>query len=243
MNNKNRKAQTLIEQLLVLRKCLLKSVLFVLLVFVCLVGFSSRLYTMVAEPLQALLPNGAHMIATEVASSFLAPFKLTFIISIFLSLPYFFYQLWSFVAPGLYRHEKRLILPLLLMSLFLFLSGMAFAYFIVFPLLFHFFTQSTPEGVVMMTDINQYLSFVLTLLFAFGLAFEIPVATVLFIRSGVVSRQRLSKMRPYVILGCFVVGMLLTPPDVFSQTLLAIPMWLLFEAGLLLTIFYEKNLF
>lgn len=241
MNNNREYTQTVIQQLLTLRKCLLKSLIVVLFVFLCLIGFSNTLYTMVAEPLQSLLPDNAHMIATEVASPFLAPFKLTFILSIFISLPYLLYQLWGFVAPGLYKHEKRLVFPLLLSSLILFFLGMAFAYFVVFPLLFHFFTQSTPEGVVMMTDINQYLSFVLTLFFAFGLAFEIPVVTVLLVGAGVMSRQQLCKIRPYIVLGCFIIGMLLTPPDIFSQTLLAIPMWLLFEAGLLMTKIYRNK--
>ncbi|MFO6378042.1 twin-arginine translocase subunit TatC, partial [Pseudomonas aeruginosa] len=164
------------------------------------------------------------MIATDVASPFLAPFKLTMVVALFLAMPVILAQVWGFIAPGLYKHEKRVALPLLVSSIILFYAGMAFAYFLVFPMIFHFFASVTPEGVAMMTDINSYLDFVLTLFFAFGVAFEIPVATVLLIWIGVVDVEYLKKIRPYVIIGCFVVGMVLTPPDIFSQTMLAVPM-------------------
>ena len=173
------------------------------------------------------------MIATGVASPFLTPFKLTLVVSLFLSMPVVLQQIWGFIAPGLYQHEKRIAVPLLVSSILLFYGGMAFAYFVVFPIMFGFFASVTPEGVSMMTDIGQYLDFVLTLFFAFGVAFEIPVATFLLIWVGIVEVDTLRKSRPYVIVGCFVVGMILTPPDVFSQTLLAVPMWMLFEVGLL----------
>ncbi|MBC7210807.1 MAG: twin-arginine translocase subunit TatC, partial [Pseudomonas sp.] len=173
------------------------------------------------------------MIATDVASPFLTPFKLTMIVSLFLAIPFILQQIWGFIAPGLYRHEKRIAIPLLVSSIVLFYAGMAFAYFLVFPLIFGFFASATPEGVSMMTDISSYLDFVMTLFFAFGVAFEIPVAVVLLVWIGVVDVQYLKKIRPYVIIGCFVVGMILTPPDIFSQTLLAVPMWMLFEVGVL----------
>jgi len=179
------------------------------------------------------LPANATMIATDVASPFLTPFKLTMIVSLFLAIPFILQQIWGFIAPGLYRHEKRIAIPLLVSSIFLFYAGMAFAYFLVFPLMFKFFAAATPAGVAMMTDIANYLDFVMTLFFAFGVAFEIPVAVVLLVWIGVVDVQYLKKIRPYVIIGCFVVGMILTPPDIFSQTLLAVPMWLLFEIGVL----------
>jgi sec-independent protein translocase protein TatC len=179
------------------------------------------------------LPEGATMIATDVASPFLTPFKLTMMCSLFLAMPVILHQIWGFIAPGLYKHEKRVAVPLLVSSIILFYSGMAFAYFLVFPLIFHFFASVTPEGVSMMTDIASYLDFVMTLFFAFGVAFEIPVAVVLLVWIGIVDVAYLKKMRPYVVIGCFVVGMILTPPDIFSQTLLAVPMWLLFEIGVL----------
>lgn len=172
------------------------------------------------------------MIATEVASPFLAPFKLTLIVAALLAMPYVLYQAWAFIAPGMYRHEKRFALPLLVSSIVLFYSGVAFAYYLVCPMVFGFFTHISPEGVSVMTDINHYLDFVLTLFFAFGFAFEVPVATVLLVWAGITTPQALTDKRPYVIVGCFVVGMLLTPPDVFSQTMLAVPMWGLFEIGI-----------
>lgn len=222
----------LVAHLTELRSRLLRSIVAVLAVFVCLFYFSQDLYTLVAAPLRAYLPEGATMIATGVASPFLTPFKLTMMVSLFIAVPVILHQIWGFIAPGLYQHEKKLAVPLLVASIFLFYAGMAFAFFVVFPIMFGFFASVTPEGVAMMTDIGQYLDFVLTLFFAFGVAFEVPVATVLLIAAGVVEVATLRRSRPYVILACFVIGMLLTPPDIFSQTLLAVPMWLLFEIGL-----------
>ncbi|MBU3055118.1 twin-arginine translocase subunit TatC [Pseudomonas indica] len=223
----------LVAHLTELRKRLLYSVTAVLVIFAGLFYFSQDIYALVAAPLRAYLPEGATMIATGVASPFLTPFKLTLMVALFLGMPVVLYQAWGFIAPGLYKHEKRIAVPLLISSVFLFYGGMAFAYFVVFPIMFGFFASVTPEGVAMMTDIGQYLDFVLTLFFAFGVAFEIPVATFLLIWVGIVDVASLRKSRPYVVVGCFIVGMVLTPPDVFSQTLLAVPMWLLFEAGLL----------
>ena len=181
------------------------------------------------------------MIATEVASPFLTPFKLTLVLSIFVAMPYVLHQLWSFIAPGLYTSEKKVALPLLSSSILLFYAGIAFAFYIVFPLIFGFFTSAAPEGVTIMTDINRYLDFVLKLFFAFGLAFEIPIATVLLVWTGATTVENLKQKRPYVIVGCFVFGMLLTPPDVISQILLAIPMWLLYEAGIIFSRFIQKK--
>jgi len=223
----------LIEHLVELRSRLVRSVIAILAIFLALYAFSNDIYQFVAEPLMALLPEGSQMIATEVASPFLAPFKLTLVVAVFIAVPFVLHQAWAFVAPGLYENEKSLALPLLASSVLLFYLGAAFAYYIVFPLLFAFFTQTGPENVQVMTDINQYLNFVLKLFFAFGIAFEIPIATFLLVLSGAASVQSLSAKRPYVILGCFVVGMLMTPPDVVSQSLLAIPMYLLYEVGLL----------
>ncbi|WP_249978430.1 twin-arginine translocase subunit TatC [Vreelandella olivaria] len=223
----------LIEHLIELRSRLIKSVVVILVIFLGLYAFANDIYSFVAEPLMALLPEGSQMIATEVASPFLAPFKLTLVVAVFIAIPFVLHQAWAFVAPGLYDNEKALAIPILASSVVLFYAGAAFAYYIVFPLLFAFFTQTGPENVAVMTDINQYLNFVLKLFFAFGVAFEIPIATFLLILSGATTVESLSQKRPYIILGCFVVGMLLTPPDVISQSLLAIPMYLLYEVGLL----------
>lgn len=221
----------LITHLTELRDKLLRALLAVLVFFICLFPFANDIYTFVSEPLRAILPPGAGMIATEVASPFLTPFKLTLVAAVFLAMPYVLYQAWSFIAPGMYRHEKRLAIPLLASSVLLFYAGAAFAYYAVFPLIFAFFTSVAPHDITIMTDINSYLDFVLKLFFAFGLAFEIPVAAVLVIWSGITTAEALARKRPYIIVGCFVFGMLLTPPDVISQSLLAIPMWLLFEVG------------
>jgi len=235
-------AAPLLEHLLELRDRLLKVVLLVLVLAVGLLAFANDLYGFVAKPLMQYLPEGTSMIATEVASPFLAPFKLTLVTAVVLSMPVILYHFWAFVAPGLYRREKRLMLPLLVSSILLFYAGMAFAYYVVFPLVFGFFTSVGPENVAVMTDISRYLDFVLKLFFAFGIAFEIPIATVIFIALGVVSPQGLAAKRPYVIVGCFVLGMLLTPPDIISQALLAIPMWLLFEIGILVgRVFYSPE--
>lgn len=223
--------QPLVAHLLELRNRLLKSIAVVGGIFLLLFAFANNIYTFIATPLQRFLPEGASMIATQVASPFLTPFKMTFFVAAVLAMPFLLYQVWSFIAPGLYRNEKRLIMPLMVSSVVLFYSGMAFAYFVVFPLIFAFFTSVAPEGVTVMTDMGHYLDFVIKLFFAFGFAFEIPVATVLLILTGTVSVDNIANKRPYVILGCFVAGMLLTPPDVISQSLLAVPMWLLFEVG------------
>ena len=223
----------LIEHLIELRSRLMRSVIVILVIFVGLYAFSNDIYTFVAEPLMALLPEGSQMIATEVASPFLAPFKLTMVVAVFIAVPFVLHQLWAFIAPGLYQNEKKLALPLLGSSVLLFYGGAAFAYYVVFPLLFSFFVFTGPEDIAVMTDISQYLSFVLKLFFAFGVAFEIPIATFLLIWTGIASVESLSAKRPYIVLGCFVIGMLLTPPDVFSQTLLAVHMWMLYEVGLL----------
>ncbi|MGI9276185.1 MAG: twin-arginine translocase subunit TatC [Endozoicomonas sp.] len=225
--------QPLIQHLLELRSRLLKSIIAVLLIFAGLFYFANDIYLFVSEPLRAQLPEGSSMIATEVASPFLAPFKLTIVLSLFLAMPFILHQVWAFTAPGLYRKEKIIAIPLLVASVILFYLGMLFAYFVVFPLIFSFFTSVGPESVTVMTDINRYLDFILKLFFAFGLAFEIPVATVLLVWTGASSVEKLSAKRPYIVVGCFVLGMLLTPPDVISQSLLAVPMWLLFEVGIL----------
>ena len=223
---------SLITHLLELRNRLLYSMIAIAVVFGSLLPFTSNVYTLVAKPLIDVLPAGSTMIATEVASPFLTPIKLTLAVAIVITIPFLLYQLWAFVAPGLYRHERRLIWPLLVSSTVLFYSGMAFAYFGVFPLAFGFFVHALPPGVSMMTDIRAYLDFVFSMFFAFGIAFEVPVAVVLLARMGVINPETLSNKRPYVILWAFIVAAILTPPDVFSQFFLAIPMILLFEVGL-----------
>ncbi len=233
--------QSLIAHLIELRSRILKALLSVLLVFLCLAYFAQDIYHWLARPLLNVLPENATMIATDVASPFFAPFKLTLIVSFFIAIPYVLYQIWAFIAPGLYRNEKRMIAPLLVSSSLLFYAGMAFAYFVVFPLAFAFFTSVAPAGVTVATDINSYLTFVLKLFFAFGLSFEIPVAIVLLCWTGVTSPQQLRAKRPYVVVVAFIVGMLLTPPDVISQTLLAIPMWLLFEFGVWISSWYSPK--
>lgn len=225
--------QPLIAHLIELRDRLIRILVVILLFFIAFIAFANDLYAYLAEPLQSLLPEGASMIATQVASPFLAPFKLALYLSVYCGAPMILYQLWGFIAPGLYHNEKKIAAPLLISSIFLFYAGMAFAYYAVFPLVFGFFTTIGPTGVTVMTDIDAYLSFVLKLFLAFGLAFEIPVATMLLVKAGIASPESLKQKRPYVFIGCFVIGMLITPPDVISQTLLAVPMWLLFEAGLI----------
>lgn len=227
--------QPFISHLVELRDRLIRMLIAIGIMALVLLPFANGLYAYVAAPLLAQLPEGNTMIATQVASPFLTPFKLALIAAVFLSMPYLLYQLWGFVAPGLYQHEKRLAIPLLISSILLFYLGMLFAYYVVFPLVFAFLAGTTPEGVAMMTDISAYLDFVLTLFFAFGIAFEIPIATILLVAIGAVTPAGLAHKRPYVIVGVFVVGMFLTPPDVISQTLLAVPMWLLFELGILLS--------
>jgi sec-independent protein translocase protein TatC len=225
---------SLISHLVELRSRLLRMAVIILVIFVCLAPFADRLFATVADPLMARLPEGTSMIATQVASPFLTPFKTAMVAAVFLAMPWILYQLWAFIAPGLYQHEKRLAMPLVLTSALLFYAGVAFAYFVVFPLMFGFFTAVAPEGVSVMTVINAYLDFVLTLFFAFGLAFEVPIATVLMVWAGFTTPARLASHRAYVLLGAFVFGMLLTPPDVISQTLLAVPVYLLYEAGIIM---------
>ena len=230
--------QPLITHLIELRKRLLDSIIAVLLIFLALVSFANDIYQLVSAPLISQMPEGATMIATDVASPFFTPIKLTFMVSLILSAPVILYQVWAFVAPALYRHERRLVIPLLVSSSLLFYIGMAFAYFVVFPLAFGFLTHTAPVGVQVSTDIASYLDFVMALFMAFGVSFEVPVAIVLICWMGVTTPEELRKKRPYVLVGAFVVGMLLTPPDVFSQTLLAIPMYCLFEVGLFCSRFY-----
>ncbi|GIU52004.1 MULTISPECIES: twin-arginine translocase subunit TatC [Shewanella] len=231
----------LISHLLELRNKLLRAIGSVLLVFICLVYWANDIYHYMAIPLMQSLPETSSMIATDVAAPFFAPFKLTLVLAFFVAIPYVLYQAWSFVAPGLYKHEKRLVTPLLISSTLLFYSGIAFAYYIVFPVVFGFFTSVAPEGVTVATDISSYLSFILKLFFAFGLAFEIPVAVVLMCWAGVTTPEELKLKRPYIVVGAFVVGMMLTPPDIISQTMLAIPMLILFEGGLLAAKLYTPK--
>jgi sec-independent protein translocase protein TatC len=232
---------SLIAHLIELRGRVLKAVVSVFIVFLCLVYFAQDLYHWLATPLLDTLPENAEMIATDVASPFFAPFKLTMVLSFFIAIPVVLYQIWGFVAPGLYKNEKRLVAPLLFSSTVLFYLGMAFAYYVVFPLAFAFFSSVAPEGVVINTDISSYLNFVLKIFFAFGLAFEIPVAVVLMCWTGITTPDALRAKRPYVIVGVFVVGMLLTPPDIISQTLLAIPMWILYEFGIVVGSVYSRR--
>ena len=225
--------QPLMAHLLELRNRLLRVFVVVLVVFAALFPFSESLYLYISEPLRAFLPSTSTMIATEVTSPFLTPFKLALVSAIFLSMPYILYQLWAFVAPALYKQEKKIALPLFCASVILFYTGMAFAYYLVFPLVFLFFTSVAPEGISVMPDIRAYLDFVLKLFMAFGLSFQIPIAVVILSWLGTVDPNKLATKRPYVFVLCFIVGMLLTPPDIISQALLAIPMWLLFEVGIL----------
>ena len=232
---------TFMDSLIELRSRLIKCSIAVVFCFVCLIYFSNEIYQTLAEPLQAFLPANSSMIATEVASPFLTPLKLTFFVSLLVSMPYSLNQIWKFIAPGMYQNEKSLSFLVMLSSLLLFYAGIVFTYFLVLPLVFSFFTGSAPEGILVMTDISRYLDFVLSMMFAFSFAFEIPVFIFLLISSGVSSPESLSAKRPYVIIGCFTVGMFVTPPDVISQTLLAIPAWLLFEGGLLMARLFVKN--
>jgi sec-independent protein translocase protein TatC len=225
---------TLISHLLELRDRLLRSLLVVFVVFLPLVFFSNQLFTFVARPLLDKLPAGTSLIATSVVAPFMAPLKLALIGALFVAMPYVLYQVWGFVAPGLYRHERRFAMPLFLSSVVLFYVGVAFAYFVVFPLMFAFLTSTTPEGVQMMTDMSSYLDFVMLLFFAFGVAFEVPVAVVLLAATGLVKIESLRKHRGYVVLGIFVIAAILTPPDAVSQCFMAIPMYVLYELGILL---------
>ena len=225
--------QPFVTHLIELRDRLLRILVAVLAVFLCLMPFANELYTGLSQPLMAAMPAGTTMIATEVAAPFLTPFKFALVFAVFLTVPVFLYQMWAFIAPGLYQKERKLVLPLLFVSTVLFYLGVLFAYVVVFPLVFGFLTSAAPEGVAVMTDISRYLEFVIKIFFAFGVAFEVPIVTFVVIWAGISTVDSLSKKRPYVIIGAFVIGMLLTPPDAISQTLLAIPMWLLFELGLI----------
>jgi len=238
----NDKELPLVQHLIELRARLLRTIMVVAGLFgVLYVFFANDIYAIVAAPLLKLLPANSSMIATDITSPFLTPMKLTFFVALVMAIPYILYQIWAFVAPGLYKHEKRIALPILASSVILFYTGMTFAYFVIFPLIFRITTQSGLVGVTAMTDITKYLDFVLHMFFAFGFVFEIPVATVLLISARVMSAKSLIKKRPYVILACFVVGMILTPPDVTSQFLLAVPMWALFEIGVYVGLFIEKR--
>ncbi|ANO31783.1 twin arginine-targeting protein translocase TatC [Vibrio breoganii] len=232
--------QPLMSHLIELRTRLLRAIGAVMVVFLCLIYFSGHIYEFVSAPLIDRLPEGATMIATDVASPFFTPLKLTLISSVFVAVPFILYQVWAFVAPGLYKHEKRLVMPLLFSSSLLFYCGVAFAYFVVFPLVFGFFTAISLGGVEFATDISSYLDFVLALFLAFGIAFEVPVAIILLCWTGATDVETLKAKRPFVVVGAFVIGMMLTPPDIISQTLLAIPMLLLFEVGLFFARFYTR---
>ena len=241
MSSSPASSYTLFDHLLELRSRLLNVVLGVLIVFFCLFYFANDIYEYVSKPLMENLPESGQMIATDVASSFFAPFKLTMVISIFIAMPFILYQIWAFIAPGLYKNEKRLVIPLMLGSTLLFYGGIAFVYYVVFPIIFAFFTSVAPEGVNIATDISSYLDFVLKLFFAFGVVFEIPIVIILLCWTGFTDPDSLRAKRPYVVVGAFVVGMLLTLPDIISQTLLAIPMLLLFELGIFIATLYQKK--
>jgi sec-independent protein translocase protein TatC len=231
---------TFISHLVELRDRLLRAVLAVVLVFLCLFPWAKDLYALLAMPLLAVLPKGGQMIATDVVGVFLVPVKVAFLVAFVIALPYVLYQAWAFVAPGLYAHERRLVLPLVVASSMLFVVGMSFAYFLVFPVVFKFMASIAPEGVAWMTDIDKYLSFVLTTFIAFGVTFEVPVVVIVLVRVGLVSLEKLREIRPYVIVGAFVVGAVFTPPDVLSQVMLAVPLWILYELGLVLARFVGR---
>lgn len=232
--------QPLLTHLVEMRDRLLHAVLAVLIIFLGVFYFANDLYHIVATPLLDRLPEGASMISTKPAGTFFTPMKLALVLSIFAAMPFILYQMWAFIAPGLYTHERKLILPLLFSSTLLFYLGMVFAYYVVFPLMFSFFVTVAPEGVAVMTDISEYLDFILKIFFAFGVAFEVPIATILLVWTGVTTPESLAEKRPYIIVGAFIIGMLLTPPDVISQTLLAFPMWLLFEMGLIASRYFLR---
>ncbi|BBP42465.1 twin-arginine translocase subunit TatC [Thiosulfativibrio zosterae] len=229
----NDQEMTLVQHLLELRDALTKGIIAIIVLFVCLFPFANDLYLYIAEPLTRFLPQDASMIATGVASPFLTPFKLSMVLAVYLAMPVLLYQVWTFIAPALYKHERQLVAPLLFFSSFLFYAGGAFAYYVVFPLVFGFLSTAAPDGVTIATDISLYLDFVIKMFFAFGIAFEVPIVVVLLILTGMATPEKLSHIRPYIVVGAFVIGMLLTPPDIISQTLLAVPMWLLYEAGII----------
>ncbi|WP_404341903.1 twin-arginine translocase subunit TatC [Pseudoalteromonas mariniglutinosa] len=230
-----------VGHLIELRNRLMRALLSVLIIFIALVYFANDIYSFVAAPLVAHLPSTATMIATDVTAPFFAPFKLTLFVALFAAIPMILHQIWSFIAPGLYQHEKKMLIPILVSSIFLFYGGIAFCYFVVLPIILGFFTNTGPEMMTLAPDISSYLSFVLKLFFAFGVAFEIPVAIMLLCWSGATTTQSLKEKRPYIVVAVFVIAMFLTPPDVLSQTLLAFPMLLLFELGLILAAFYTAK--
>jgi sec-independent protein translocase protein TatC len=233
--------QTFVSHLIELRSRLIRIVSFLLVVIIVQLPFAGKIYTLMAQPVMAYLPEGSSMIATGVLSPFLTPFKMVFILGLIISMPFILYQIWAFVSPGLYKHEKRIARPLLFSSIFLFYLGCLFAYFVIFPILFQFIPAISPVGVNYMPDINSYLDIVVRLFFAFGFAFEVPIAVILMILMGVTTPEKLAESRPYVIVGVFVVGMILTPPDMISQTLMAIPMWMLFEIGIVMGRILKKR--
>lgn len=235
------KEEPLISHLVELRDRMVRMLLAVLVLFICLFPFNNTIYTWLADPLLKHMPEGSSMIAIEVASPFLIPFKLVLMLSVFIAVPFLLYQLWAFVAPGLYKSEKRLVMPLVMSSTLLFYTGVLFAYYVVFPLVFGFLTSVAPDGVEVATDIGKYLDFVILIFFAFGIAFEVPVATYILVLLGLTTPDELVKKRPYIIVGTFIIGMVLTPPDIISQTLLAIPMWVLFEIGVFLSRSIERR--
>lgn len=231
-NSPESKEMPFVQHLLELRDRILKMALAVMIVALVAMPFANQLFVLVAKPLMQVLPTGAQMVSNEPIGPFFTPLKLTLVLSIFLSMPFILYHFWAFVAPGLYQHERQLVYPLLISSVVLFYIGILFAYWLVLPIIFGFMVSTTPVGVVMMTDISRYLDFVLTLFFAFGVAFQVPIITIVFVWMDIVTPESLSEKRPYIIVAAFVIGMILTPPDVISQTLLSVPIWLLFEAGL-----------
>ncbi|RIZ70010.1 MAG: twin-arginine translocase subunit TatC [Methylococcales bacterium] len=234
-------AQPFISHLIELRNRLLKVVICVLVIFLALSVYANDIYSFLAGPLLKHMPQNSTMIAIDVASPFLTPFKLALVVAVFISVPVILYQFWAFVAPGLYKRERRMIFPLLIASTLLFYLGVVFAYFVVFPLIFGFLTAAAPTGVAIMTDITKYLDFILTLFFAFGVCFEVPIFTIVMVWTGLVTTADLADKRPYVIVAAFVIGAFLTPPDAISQTLLAVPMWMLFEVGLLFAKLIERK--
>lgn len=234
------KQDTFISHLIELRDRLIRAIAAVVLVFIALFPWANDLYTLLAQPLIAKLPQGSHMIATAVASTFFIPVKVAMMSAFLVALPWVLYQMWAFIAPGLYQHERKLALPLLVASVLLFFLGMAFAYFLVFPVVFGFLAGATPEGVNFAPDIGAYLDFVMTLFIAFGVTFEVPVVVILLVLTNMVSVAKLREVRPYVIVGAFIIGAIFTPPDVISQIMLAVPMWLLFELGIVMAGFLRK---
>ena len=232
---------TFISHLVELRDRLLRCIIALGIIFACLFPFANKLYTLLAQPMLAKLPQGGQMIATEVTTPFFVPMKVAMMTAFLIALPYVLYQLWAFVAPGLYSNEKRLALPLIATSTILFFCGMAFAYFVVFPVVFGFITGYAPQGVAVMTDIDKYLGFVLTMFMAFGITFEVPVAVIILVTMNVVTVAKLREIRPYVVVGAFVIGAIFTPPDVVSQVMLALPLWILYEAGIVAAVMMSKK--